>query len=78
MFVPETWVVMKEVIVYVPVVADFSQLSNSLCIGFCERITTKAIKTKVRSATAKTTSAILTFRLMKGQSWTRFPVFIPL
>jgi hypothetical protein len=58
MFVPETWVVTKEVIVYVPVVADFAQLSNSFCMGLCEGITTRAIKTKAKSTMAKTTSAI--------------------
>lgn len=77
-FVPETWVVIKEVMVYVPVVADLSQLSNLFCIGFCEGITTKTIKTKVKSAIAKTASAILTFRFMKSQRWIRFPVFISL
>jgi hypothetical protein len=72
-FVPETWVVIKEVMVNVPVVADFSQLSNSFCIGLCEGITTKTIKIKIESTMAKTTSAILTFRLMGGQKMDEVP-----
>jgi hypothetical protein len=71
-FVPETWVVIKEVMVYVSVVADFSQLSNAFCIGLCEGITTKTIKIKIESTIAKTTSAILTFRFMEGQRLMRF------
>ena len=77
-FVPETWVVIREVTVYVPVVAVFSHFSKSICMMFCEGITTKTIKTNVNSTIARTTSATLTFRFTKGQGWVRFPVFISL
>jgi hypothetical protein len=74
-FVPETCVVIKEAMVYVPIVSDFSQFSNSFSVGFCEGITTTTIKTKVKSTMARTTSVILTFRFMKGQRWIEFHIF---